>query len=123
MRHSVSRQLASDLGCPRGSSEYRELSRLVRAHCGAASSRPIVVVPGRGAPRKCGEGCRFETPGGRPVYHPSAYRRAYGRPVYVASTRRVEVGAQWVARRLAKIVRAGNMARCPKIVRRMLAAA
>jgi hypothetical protein len=76
------------------------LKRLVRRLAGAQAGRRVVVVPGCAPPKLCGEGYHWVTPGGRPVYHPSAYRRAFGRPVYVHSTRRVEVGAMWLAARV-----------------------
>lgn len=75
------------------------------AYCRAAIRRiagapgetmPVVIVDGAAPPCERGRSFHFTTPGGRPVYHPSAYRRAKGRPVYHHSTRRIEVGADWL---------------------------
>ena len=70
--------------------------RMVREVAGAKSCRRVVVVPGRVAPKQKGSPQHYLTPSGQPVYHPGAYRRAYGRPVYVSSTVRVEVGRDWL---------------------------
>jgi hypothetical protein len=79
-------------------SEYRTY---VRAQAKASGSTcPIQVVPGTAAPHLTGSSFYFTTPGGKPVYYPSAYRKAFGRPVYNSSTRRIEVGAGWLAQRL-----------------------
>lgn len=59
----------------------------------------IQIVPGVAvAPRTVGESYHYETRGGARIWHPSAYRaRGWSNAVYVASTRRVIVGEQWVA--------------------------
>lgn len=77
--------------------QAREYRAWVRAQASKrGTSIPVVVVDGDVAPRRTGAGFRFVTPGGNPVYHPNAYRRAWGKPVYVPSTIRVEVGAAWL---------------------------
>jgi hypothetical protein len=82
----------------RAASEYRSY---VRAQAEAAGSTcPINVVPGSAAPHTTGSSYYFTTPGGKPVRYPSAYRKAFGRPVYNASTYAIEVGADWLAKRL-----------------------
>jgi len=71
----------------------------VRAQAKASGSTcAIRVVPGSVAPHMEGDSFYFTTPGGKPVYHPSAYRKAWGKPVYHASTLRLEVGEGWLAR-------------------------
>lgn len=85
--------------------------RLIRARCRSAENNLAVeVVGGTAAPHVEGEGCCYQTPAGKPVYHPSAYRRAFGRPVYCASTRRVVVGMLWLASELARRERAAAYA-------------
>jgi hypothetical protein len=71
------------------------MRRLVRAAVGAHCSMPVELVPGDAAPQIVGESHHYVTPGGKPVRWPSAYRRAWGKPIYVASTRRVVVGVEW----------------------------
>ena len=77
----------------------RRIRRAVLKSAGETQANiQIEVIPGVAvAPRTVGETYHYVTPGGRPVYHPNAYRRAWGKPVYVASTRRVIVGEQWLA--------------------------
>lgn len=57
---------------------------------------PVVVVPGRAAPQVRGRAAHHVTPNGSICHHPNAYRRAFGRPQYVCSTIRVEVGLSWL---------------------------
>jgi len=66
---------------------------------GAERHLPIRVVDGDQAPQLLGTSYHWETPSGQICRYPSAYRRAFGRPVYCASTRRVEVGREWLASR------------------------
>jgi hypothetical protein len=45
----------------------------------------------------------YTTPGGRPVHYPSAYRRAWGRPVYHCATKgTIRVGRGWALGRAIK---------------------
>lgn len=82
----------------------RWVSRTVRAAVGLVGhSCPIVEVDGFDPPRREGRAGRFTTPGGRPVYHPNAYRRAWGKPVYHRSTLRIVVGRGWLAERLTAV--------------------
>lgn len=57
---------------------------------------PVIVVEGLGAPNRLGTGYYYENKSGDRVYHPNAYRRAWGKPIYVSSTARVEVGRAWL---------------------------
>jgi hypothetical protein len=78
-------------------SEYRTLSKTVRAAAGESGTPyPIEDKDGFDAPRLVGRSYHWTTPGGRPVYHPNAYRRAFGRPVYHGSSLRIEVGRGWL---------------------------
>lgn len=57
----------------------------------------IVVIPGIAlAPRRRGDSWHYETKTGMRIYHPGAYaRRGWSSMIYIHSTRRVEVGADW----------------------------
>ena len=58
----------------------------------------IELIPGIAlAPQTSGRSYHWTTPAGVPVQYPNAYSRAFGRPVYHASTRRVIVGEIWAA--------------------------
>lgn len=63
----------------------------------ARDTRPVEIVPGLAStPPQCvGTGYYHTTPGGDICHHPSAYRAAYGRPVYNPSTRAVQVTQGW----------------------------
>jgi hypothetical protein len=57
----------------------------------------IEIIPGIAlAPRSVGESYYWTTPSGSICHHPSAYRAHFGRPIYQASTRRVQVGSDWI---------------------------
>lgn len=74
-----------------------EAKRAARAAAGAWASANVVVVAGRQAPRLVGRGYYWTTLSGKTeVRYPSAYG---WRTLYWPSTRRVEVGAAWLARR------------------------
>ncbi len=84
---------------PSSDRDYRVMSRVVRdAVDGRGKSCPIYTVPGFAAPRVEGKSYHWTTPGGRPVYHPSAYARAFGKAVYHGSTLQIVVGAGWMLR-------------------------
>lgn len=71
--------------------------RLVRMLAGAHKSMPVEVHEGDFKPVMKGVGFRWETKGGRSIYHPSSYRKlGWSNMVYHASTYRVEVGEKWL---------------------------
>ena len=51
---------------------------------------------GKAFPRWAGSSYHFENKSGDRIWHPNAYRRAWGKPIYVASTRHIIVGKEWV---------------------------
>jgi hypothetical protein len=58
---------------------------------------PVVVVDGGAAPEQMGSAWRYETLGGRPILHPSAYAaKGWSNMRYIPSDRRVEVGSDWI---------------------------
>jgi len=59
---------------------------------------PIEIVKGRFSPRIVGRSYYFTNKRGDIIHHPSAYMNAWGKPIYHASTRRVEVGSSWVTK-------------------------
>mgnify|MGYP001585616616 CR=1 FL=1 len=80
------------------SREYRQFSKTVRAAAGLPGTPyPIEVVGGYKAPALEGMPFHHVNKSGARVWHPNAYRRAFGRPIYIASTYRVEVGIGWLA--------------------------
>lgn len=93
---------------------YAKMSKAVRAAVNASgTSYPIRIVDGSAAaPELVGESHHYVTPGGKPVYHPNAYRRAWGKPIYVSSTRAITVGRDWLfARGLIAMPSAKSFAR------------
>ena len=57
----------------------------------------VAVIPGWSYPHAEGEGYYYQTPGGARVNHPNAYRKAWGKPVYVCSSYRIVIGAECLA--------------------------
>ena len=72
------------------------INRIVRSIAGAANHVPVEVIPGTQKPTLTGESSHYVTPSGKPVYYPNAYRRAFGKPIYVSSTLAVYVGEEYV---------------------------
>ena len=76
---------------------YRRVSKLVREKVGKSGhSCPIEYIQGDIPPRVEGRSYHFTTPGGKPVYYPNAYRRAWGKPCYNHSTIKIVVGLKWI---------------------------
>lgn len=89
----------------------RWVSKIVRAQFHRAQFHragrhcPIEEVDGFAPPFLFGEPAYYTTVTGKPILgRLSAYRRAYGRPVYHCSTVRIVVGRGWLAEQLAKHV-------------------
>lgn len=59
-------------------------------------SAPIEIVAGDTAPRAAGRSYYWTTPGGKAIQYPNAYRWP---KVYHASSRRIEVGVDWLVAR------------------------
>ena len=58
---------------------------------------PIQIVRGNKPPTKVGQSYGWETRGGKPIYHPNAYKRkGWSSMVYVSSTNAVEVGEDYL---------------------------
>lgn len=78
---------------------------LARLWAGAAGNPPVEIVHGSASPRMEGRGFYFENKSGDVIRHPAAYQRAYGKPIYVRSARRVVVGKRWLARHKGRYYR------------------
>jgi hypothetical protein len=78
------------LNKPKIRKQIRELANAV------GSTYPIVAVNGCEFPHYCGKSGFHCTPAGTVVRFPSAYRKAGGKAMYVTSTRRIEVGRDWL---------------------------
>lgn len=63
----------------------------------SGSNSPVVVVEGGSPPKVRGRSYYHTNASGDLIRHPNAYRRAYGKPIYVPSSRRIEVGERWVS--------------------------
>ena len=57
---------------------------------------PIEVVDGNEAPYIVGASFHYENKSGDIIHHPNAYRRAWGKPIYIASTKKIVVGKKWL---------------------------
>ena len=87
--------LERDIGIDPPDGEERRALRLL---AGADRHLPVRVsdVEVNLQPRVAGEGPRWTTRGGEPIRYPGAYRRAYGKPIYVPSERALVVGRNWL---------------------------
>lgn len=47
-------------------------------------------------PKLKGKSYHYTNKSGHMIYHPNAYRRAWGKPIYRHSTLRIEVGCDWL---------------------------
>lgn len=70
----------------------------IRKLFGASSAVPVKVLAGGCmAPRLLGEPTYYETRGGRPIYHPSAYsRKGWSNMVKRGGDQRIVVGEEYV---------------------------
>lgn len=65
--------------------------RNIRNFLGARSNQNIEIVEKPGVLELIGESGHYETPGGKIVYSPNAYRKAWGKCNYVKSTRMIKI--------------------------------
>ena len=76
--------------------ELTNLRRLVREYCNQPLNTCIVFIENsKNAPKTIGTGYYFTNKSGDIIHYPSAYSRAWGKPIYNLSTRRIEVGKNW----------------------------
>lgn len=67
-----------------------------------SGSPPIQVVSGRQAPKLSGQSFYFTNKKGDIIRFPNAYRTAWGKPIYHKSSRRIEVGRNWLLKNYKK---------------------
>ena len=72
------------------------IRRLIRQSVGANKSCPISFKLGNSPPKIVGESYHYENKSGDLIRHPSAYKRAWGKPIYISSSRQIEVGFDWI---------------------------
>jgi hypothetical protein len=86
-----------------------------------SSSAPIVVEDSSAAPYWVGDSFHYENKSGDRIRYPNAYRRAWGKPIYVKSTRRIMVGKEWLKQLEIDLIQVKLSRRRGKLVRRDLA--
>jgi hypothetical protein len=73
------------------------LRKWIREVAGAkCTNYPIVVVKGENPPALKGKSWHYVNKSGDVIRHVNAYKQAWGKPIYVRSTRRIEVGSDWL---------------------------
>jgi hypothetical protein len=72
------------------------IKKLIREAVSANSNCPIQIVSGSSPPKLCGRSYYYTNRSGAEIRYPNAYRRAWGKPIYMPSTRRIQVGSEWV---------------------------
>lgn len=61
------------------------------------SGAPIIIKEGKSKPEWAGRSYRYETKGGKRVYHPNAYKKVgWSNLRYYPSDRHIVVGKEWV---------------------------
>jgi hypothetical protein len=75
----------------------RLIGKPVRAAAGLEGKPwPIVIVDGDSEPKLKGCSYHWVNKSGELIRSPNAYRRSWGKPIYVSSDRRIEVGRDWL---------------------------
>ena len=72
------------------------LKKWIREIAGARNNCPVRIVKGDSPPTLLGKGYHYTNKSGNIIRHLNAYKKAWGKPIYVNSTIRVEVGADWL---------------------------
>jgi hypothetical protein len=74
----------------------KEIRSFALRHFGGYSAAPIELEDNKLPPYWKGHSFHFENKSGDLIRHPTAYRKAWGKPIYIRSTRRIVVGKDWV---------------------------
>jgi hypothetical protein len=77
------------------------IKREIRKSVGAHNNCPVLIVNGSLPPRMCGHSFYYENKSGDIIRYPNAYKKAWGKPIYISSTKRVEVGSEWLLNKLS----------------------
>lgn len=85
----------------RGTNVIRTIRSLIRLLSNTDTVCPIKIVPGDSGPTLVGSRGCFKNKRGDIIRHPTAYKNAWGKPIYHKSTLRIEVGADWFNRNLS----------------------
>ena len=85
------------------------------------SAAPIVIKDGKSPPHWAGSSFHYENKSGDRIWHPNAYRRAWGKPIYIASTRHIVVGSKWVRKLEVDIIQVKMSRQQNRLVHRELA--
>jgi len=67
----------------------------VREAARARNNAPVKIVEGSMPPTVGGEGHYYVNKSGDRIFYPTSYMKAWGKPIYVASTICVAVGLEW----------------------------
>lgn len=74
-----------------------ETAKQIRKAAEMTSSQcSINISDGSSPPTKSGRGSLYTNKSGHIIRYPNAYRRAWGKPIYQASTLKIEVGYEWL---------------------------
>ena len=85
------------------------------------STAPIIVKEGKFPPRWKGESFYYINKSGDLIRHPNAYRKAWGKPIYVPSSRHIIVGKDWLKQLEIDLIQVKLMHKRNKFVSRELA--
>jgi len=72
------------------------LKREIRKSVGASLNIKVILIAGNQPPKLVGRKGHYENKSGDIIRYPNAYRKAWGKPIYVHSTIRIEVGGDWI---------------------------
>jgi hypothetical protein len=86
------------------------------------SAAPIKMIDGNSSPVWAGHSFCWKTKTGKPVFHPNAYRNAWGKPIYVPSTRHIVVGKDWIKQLEIDIIQVSLARKRGRFVAKELAA-
>ena len=81
---------------------FKEIRKLAKSR-----ASKIIVVEGHSPPKEKGEGFYWETKGGAYIRYPNAYsKKGFSNMIYCPSSKRVEVGVEWLAKNMPEVIAA-----------------
>ena len=87
---------------------YNVLRLLAKGQPGWYSNISVEIIPGRSAPKVVGRSFYYTNKRGDLIRYPSAYAKAWGKPIYHHSSLRVQVGKNFAATKTKKVVKTYN---------------